>query len=190
MWCSSRGTIVAPVGSDGGEGRTGTPFGGRLMGRTTGLAPAALGGWVGSPTVGGSGGADGAAGGDVVATATWLLSGPCGGALGGAAYSGWRRGWKNERIEDCWGRDMVRAWWDSSSCRWYHGRGTGETLVSLVKSWVQFTGSNEVQPTKSRLPLGIPVCATGKLKADRRQLRPLAFRSPTQPLFPSREFVF
>ena len=44
MCCSASGTIVAPVGSDGGDGRTGTPFGGRVTGIVTGLAAAVAGG--------------------------------------------------------------------------------------------------------------------------------------------------
>jgi hypothetical protein len=69
------------------------------MGIVTGFAVAEF---VGS-AVGGSGGAGGG-GGDASWVATLLF---CGGAAdGGAAYAGWRRGWKNERIEDCWEFDM------------------------------------------------------------------------------------
>jgi hypothetical protein len=67
------------------------------MGIVTGFAAA-----------GGGGGAGGA--GDVVDVATLLLRG--GAVDGGAAYSGWRRGWKNERIEDCCVCDMLQDGWE------------------------------------------------------------------------------
>ena len=111
MCCSASGTMVAPEGTDGGDGKTGTPFGGSVTGIVTGLAAVV------------AGGSGGAAGGRDTGNAASLSSssprgGGGGGAVevevdvdvdGGAAYSGWRRGWKNERIEGCWARDMVQG---------------------------------------------------------------------------------
>lgn len=89
--------MVAPVGRDGGEGKTGMPFGGKVTLIVTGLDAA---GWLGV----GRG-----AGGGVGRVALLSLFDDCRGALdGGAAKAGWDRGWKNERMDDCWGRDMFR----------------------------------------------------------------------------------
>lgn len=81
--CSSAsGTIVAPEGIDGGDGRTGIPFGGRVIGIVTGFTAPESGG--------GGGGGGGGAGVDVCWSVASLC---CGGAVdGGAVDSGCRRG--------------------------------------------------------------------------------------------------
>lgn len=101
IWSSASGTTVAPEGKEGGAGRTGTPFGGSVMVIGVELGPAGLGDEDASAE--GGGGAGGGAGGvdDVNCTSTLVFVGGAFEDDGGAAYSGRRRGVKNERIEDC-----------------------------------------------------------------------------------------
>ena len=68
--------MVAPEGREGGEGRTGTPFGGRVMGIVTGFDAT---GW--EERAAGGGGA----GGGVGWVAPLSMSKTCGGALDGGA---------------------------------------------------------------------------------------------------------